>query len=155
MNFRERAVIFLATGLNLGYIPIAPGSFGTLLGVAGYYALAKLGLLPAGLAAAAFIFPAVWIAGRAESLLGQKDDRRIVVDEVAGVMVALAGLPPDALNLAAGFILFRALDVIKPFPARLIEARMPGGWGVVLDDAIAGVYSNLCLRVMRAFLAAS
>lgn len=152
MNFRERVVIFLASGLALGNLPFAPGSFGALLGAAIGYVLAGSGFFPEMLMALGFILPAVWVAGRAESLLGQKDDRRIVIDEVAGMLVAIAGLPADAVNLTLGFILFRALDILKPFPARLVEAKLPGGWGIVLDDVVAGAYSNLCLRMIRIFL---
>jgi phosphatidylglycerophosphatase A len=152
MNFRERVVIFLASGLALGYIPFAPGTFGALLGVAIGYALAGSGSSLAILAAFGFILPAVWISRRAESLLGRKDDRRIVIDEVAGMLITIAGLPADPLNLVLGFVLFRALDILKPFPARLVEAKLSGGWGVVLDDVVAGAYGNLCLRIIRIFV---
>jgi phosphatidylglycerophosphatase A len=155
MIFRERLVIFLATGLALGNLPFAPGSFGSLLGLGVCYVWVGMGLLPMVLAVLFSILSAVWIAGRAERLLGRKDDRRIVIDEVAGMMVALVGLPADPANFAAGFILFRALDVLKPFPARLAEARMTGGWGIVMDDVIAGIYCNVCLRIIRLFVSLS
>ena len=58
----------------------------------------------------------------------------------------------DAVNLVLGFLLFRLLDVVKPFPARLVEVKLPGGWGIVLDDVVAGVYSNLCLRIIRVYI---
>jgi phosphatidylglycerophosphatase A len=67
------------------------------------------------------------------------------------MMVTFAGLPLTPLNLAVGFAAFRALDVIKPFPARRIDRNMTGGWGVVLDDVVAGIYSNICLRVISLF----
>lgn len=152
MNFRERVVIFLSSGLGLGNLPFAPGSFGALLGVAIGYALAGGGFLSASLAVLAVVLASVWVAGRAERLLGRKDDRRIVIDEVAGMLVAVAGLPADAVNLVLGFLLFRLLDVVKPFPARLVEVKLPGGWGIVLDDVVAGVYSNLCLRIIRVYI---
>ncbi len=108
--------------------------------------------MSASLAALAVVLASVWVAGRAERLLGRKDDRRIVIDEVAGMLVAVAGLPADAVNLVLGFLLFRLLDVVKPFPARLVEVKLPGGWGIVLDDVVAGVYSNLCLRIIRVYI---
>jgi phosphatidylglycerophosphatase A len=100
---------------------------------------------------AALIFLAVWVAGEAERLLGQKDAGSIVIDEIVGMVVALAVLPLTPFNLAAGFIAFRVFDISKPFPARLIDARVPGGWGIVLDDVVAGVYSNILLRALSAF----
>lgn len=103
-------------------------------------------------AAAVFVLPAVWIAGRAEAALGRKDAPTIVIDEVAGMLVTLAGVPFSPGAVVAGFVLFRAFDVLKPWPARLIERRLPGGWGVVLDDVAAGVYGNLTLQLGRVLL---
>lgn len=150
MIFRDRAAVFLATGFSVGNIPFAPGTLGTLLGIPISFALAELGAGGSITGVVAFVFLAVWIASRAEQLIGEKDSPSIVIDEVAGMMVTLAGLPLTPLNLAAGFAAFRAMDVIKPFPARHIERKLPGGWGVVLDDVAAGIYGNLMLRAMGA-----
>lgn len=151
MNFWDRAAVFLATGFTVGNIPFAPGTLGTLLGIPICFGLAGLG--PAGsiAGAAAFVLLAIPIAGRAERVIGKKDAPGIVIDEAAGMAVAVAGLPLTPLNLAAGFAVFRALDVVKPFPARRIDRDMAGGCGVVLDDVVAGLYSNVCLRVISLF----
>lgn len=151
MNLRDRAAVFLATGFSVGNIPLAPGTLGTLLGIPICFGLAELGLVGSLASIAAFVFLAVWISGRAARVIGKKDAPAIVIDEVTGMMVTLAGLPLTPLNLAAGFAVFRALDVIKPFPARRIDSKMPGGWGVVLDDVVAGLYSNIFLRVISLF----
>jgi len=151
MNFRDRALVFLATGLSIGKIPIAPGTFGTLLGFPICFGLAELGAVGSIAGVAAFVLLAVWLADRAEHLIGKKDASAIVIDEVAGMMVTLAGLPLTPLNLAAGFVAFRVMDVIKPFPARQIDRKMSGGWGVVMDDVVAGIYSNIFLRVISLF----
>lgn len=148
MNFRDRAAVFLATGFSVGNIPFAPGTLGSLLGIPVCFGLAGLGLGGSLAGIAAFVFLAVWISGRAEQLIGKRDAPAIVIDEVAGMMVTLAGLPLTPFNLAVGFAAFRALDVLKPFPARHIDSKMRGGWGVVLDDVVAGIYSNLLLRLM-------
>lgn len=148
MNFRDRAAVFLATGFSVGNIPFAPGTLGSLLGIPVCFGLAGLGLGGSMVGIAAFVLLAVWISGRAEQLIGKRDAPAIVIDEVAGMMVTLAGLPLTPLNLAVGFTAFRALDVLKPFPARHIDSKMSGGWGVVLDDVVAGIYSNLLLRLM-------
>jgi phosphatidylglycerophosphatase A len=151
MNFRDCASVFLATGLSIGKIPLAPGTFGTLLGIPICFGLAELGAAGAVAGAVAFVLLAVWLAGRAEKVIGKKDAPDIVIDEVAGMIVTLAGLPLTPLNLAVGFVAFRAMDVIKPFPASRIDRSMTGGWGVVLDDVVAGVYSNILLRVISLF----
>jgi phosphatidylglycerophosphatase A len=112
------------------------------------FGLAELGLGGSIAGIGAFVFLAVWVSGRAEQVIGKRDAPAIVIDEVAGMMITLVGLPLTPLNLAVGFATFRVLDVIKPFPARSIDSKMTGGWGVVLDDVVAGVYSNLLLRLM-------
>ena len=150
MNFRDRAAVFLATGFSVGNIPFAPGTLGTLLGIPLCFGLAELGLGGSIAVIAAFVFLAVWISDRAEQVIGKKDAPAIVIDEVAGMMITMAGLPLTPLNLAVGFAAFRALDVIKPFPARHIVDKMTGGWGVVLYDAVAGIYSNMQLSHMTA-----
>jgi phosphatidylglycerophosphatase A len=151
MNFRDRAVVSLATGFSVGRVPRAPGTFGTLLGIPICYALSGIGVGATALIVGALILFAVWVAGRAERLLGQKDAACIVIDEIAGMVVALAGMSATPFNLAAGFIAFRAFDIIKPFPARQIDRQMAGGWGTVLDDVVAGAYANISLRVLSFF----
>jgi phosphatidylglycerophosphatase A len=148
MNFQDRMLLFLATGFCIGKIPIAPGTFGALLGVPLAFGLEALGCAFAIGGAVAFALLAVWIAGRAETILMKKDAGAVVIDEVAGMVITLTGLPLTVANTAVGFALFRALDIIKPFPARTIDRNMGGGLGIVLDDAVAGLYSNLLLRLM-------
>lgn len=114
------------------------------------WGLVTLPLLPEG----AWFWPLVvlgivgasWTAGRAEVVLGQHDDTRIVVDETVGFWVAAAGVPRTAGALAAAFVLFRLFDATKPPPCRRLEA-LPGGFGVVMDDVGAGVYANLLTRL--------
>jgi len=100
------------------------------------------------LAVAFFVFAAgVPAASRAEVLYGRKDCGRIVIDEFAGYWVAMAFLPATAGYMIAAFFAFRFFDILKPFPARKLERRCSGGWGVMLDDVAAGVYANLAVRV--------
>jgi phosphatidylglycerophosphatase A len=103
------------------------------------------------LSTAAFFCLACWVSERAEVLLGRKDSPRIVIDEVAGYLITMAFLPCNLATIAGGFLFFRVLDIIKPPPANWINRKMRGGWGVVLDDAVAGVYSNLLLRLVAVF----
>jgi phosphatidylglycerophosphatase A len=81
-------------------------------------------------------------------VLGEHDSGRIVIDEIAGMLVALAGLPRQARAVGLAFVLFRILDVVKPWPAGWIDRRLPGGAGVVLDDIVSGVYANLAARIV-------
>lgn len=138
----------MSTGGFIGKIPFAPGTFGTLLGIPICFALA--GIDPAASLAVTLIFSAaaIWIAGEAEKILQTKDARPIVIDEVAGLMVTLWALPFTVQTAVAGFFVFRLLDIVKPFPIRLLEKRLPGGAGVVLDDVAAGVYGNLLMRLL-------
>lgn len=145
---------FIATGAMSGYAPIAPGSAGSLVcAVIAWFILPEVtfrsGALPVGvmlLSLVAFWALAVWSAGAADRVYG-KDASRIVIDEFAGFLISVALLPKTAFVYVAAFLLFRVLDVLKPFPARRLEA-VPGGLGVVMDDVVAGLYANVLIRIM-------
>jgi phosphatidylglycerophosphatase A len=94
----------------------------------------------------------VYTADRVERATGEKDSRRIVIDEIAGMLVVGFLLPSGAGYWLSGFVLFRALDVLKPFPARWIERNVVGGWGIMLDDIVAGLYANLILQCAKALV---
>jgi phosphatidylglycerophosphatase A len=142
----DRFAMMLATGFGSGYGPIAPGTWGSIPGVALAFGLDRLGGPWAGLAGVlVFAVAGVWAADRAERLLGQKDPGPVVVDEIAGQMLTLLFLPTTARVLLAGFFLFRVLDVLKPWPARRLE-DLPGGSGIMADDLMVGLYANLILH---------
>jgi phosphatidylglycerophosphatase A len=148
MKFRERAVLFVATGFFIGSVPFAPGTFGSLIGLPVCFLLSRLNFLQSVICILIFILFAIGIASAAEKILKQKDPSQIVIDEVAGLMVTFAGLPLNLKTALAGFIIFRVLDILKPFPIRTLEKRVGGGSGIVLDDVLAGVYGNLILRLV-------
>jgi phosphatidylglycerophosphatase A len=148
MNFREKAVLFLATGFYVGNIPPAPGTLGSLIGLALCFLLAGIQLPPAIILAVLFIGFAVWIAHAAEKTLKKKDPGCIVIDEVAGMVVTLIGLPFNLTTAVIGFIIFRILDILKPFPIRTLDKRLGGGIGIVADDVVAGIFANIILRVL-------
>jgi phosphatidylglycerophosphatase A len=152
MNLREEAVMFLATGLYVGRIPFAPGTFGSLLGLPICLLLAEFKLKQAIACTVLFIFFAVWISNAAERLLKRTDPACIVIDEVAGMAVTLIGLPFNLTTAVCGFIFFRILDILKPFPIRILDKRVSGGVGVVADDVAAGIFANLLLRIIFYFL---
>ena len=148
MNFREKAVLFLATGFYVGNIPPAPGTLGSLIGLALCFLLAGIKLPPAIILAVLFIGFAVWIAHAAEKTLKKKDPGCIVIDEVAGMVVTLIGLPFNLTTAVIGFIIFRILDILKPFPIRTLDKRLAGGIGIVADDVVAGIFANIILRLL-------
>lgn len=95
----------------------------------------------------------IWAATAAEPLLGGKDPGPVVIDEVLGMLITVAFVPVSLIGLAVGFLLFRILDIVKPYPAGRMES-LSGGWGVMLDDAMAGLYGNLALRAIAYLLPA-
>ncbi|MFH1073615.1 MAG: phosphatidylglycerophosphatase A [Candidatus Firestonebacteria bacterium] len=140
---KKLLVKIFASGFGAGYFPFASGTAGTLVGVVIYYFLDVKFVLPA--AVLIFIF-GVYISTKAEKLYKKKDSGRIVIDEIAGYLFSMAFLPKNLYFAVAGFILFRIFDVWKPSPAR--ESQEPkGGWGVMTDDLIAGIYTNVTLWI--------
>ena len=150
---RALAVI-IGTGCGTGFSPFASGTVGSLLGVAMYIPLAAAGLPAVGIAAALLFPVGVWAAGVLGERYGAHDHGRIVVDEIVGQLIALAGFPARPGWLLAGFLLFRLFDIWKPFPAGHIDRRWRSPFGVMADDVVAGAYANLTLQVLRAFLRA-
>ena len=143
----DRLALAIATVGGIGYVPFAPGTFGSLPGLAAAWA-AQAWLGPWSAVPLAAVLAAVGIAvsGRAARALGRPDPGPVVIDETAGQVLALAGAPASAAAYAAGFVLFRAFDIIKPPPARRLE-RLSGGLGIVADDLAAGVYAAIVLHV--------
>jgi phosphatidylglycerophosphatase A len=94
---------------------------------------------------------AVWSSGLSQKLLGRDDPREVVIDEVAGFLLAILLVPASWLLWSSGFILFRFFDILKPFPIGMLEKKIKGGAGIVLDDLMAGVYANLSARVLLLF----
>ncbi len=96
----------------------------------------------------ASILLAVLLAGQAEEIWGRKDPSQVVIDEIVGFMTTMFGLTFSWKIGLVGFFLFRAMDIFKPYPIRIIDQNMPGGWGVVLDDVLAGIYCQVILQVL-------
>jgi len=135
---RDRLVKLLATGFGAGYLPKLPGTAGSLLGVGVWLLIQLTGNSWAWVVFVAAIFPAIWVAGAAERLIGQHDPHCVVIDEIVGMPVALAGITTEKWWLVlTGFAAFRLFDIWKPFPIRQSQ-KLPGGWGIVVDDLLAG-----------------
>jgi phosphatidylglycerophosphatase A len=146
---RNKLVLFFASGLGLGYAPIAPGTFGTLLGVALYFFLGRINVFIFLALLLALLFASFWLADQAEQILFSKDPQMVVIDEVVGYLVTMISFPAGWQYLLAGFFLFRFFDVTKIWPASYFDRSGKRGFAVVMDDVCAGVYANLVLQVLR------
>jgi phosphatidylglycerophosphatase A len=144
-----RLAIFICTFGYIGYFPVAPGTIGSAAGLVVYAIFRWFGFGPAVDAAAilGLFAVGVWSGTHAERYFGGTDPGPGVVDEVVGMLITLFLLPVSWPVAIAGFFVFRVLDVIKPFPAGSLES-LHGGLGMMADDAMSAVYSNLALRLL-------
>jgi phosphatidylglycerophosphatase A len=148
---RARLGLFIATCGYLGYVPLAPGTFGSAAGLLVFMAVRSTGSIVVELAAIVVLFAVgVWSGTVAEHHFGGIDPAPVVLDEVVGMLITLALLPVSATGAIVGFLVFRLLDVLKPWPSAQFE-KLPGGLGVMADDAMAAVYGNLVMRGVIAF----
>lgn len=148
--FARFLAVFVASAGGAGYLPVAPGTWGSALAVAIFVLFSPVGLWQFGVTLVALFFLGTWASDAAERVLGRKDDRRIVIDEVGGQLVTLApllalGSSRSLSALVTGFVLFRCFDIWKPGPVRWAERRFAGGLGVMMDDLVAGVLSAVLL----------
>lgn len=142
----RRLAIFISTFGYLGYAPVAPGTFGSAAGLVVFY-LVRAADSPAVelLAIVALFALGVWAGTVAERHFGGIDPGPVVLDEVVGMLITLCLLPVNAGGALVGFLVFRVLDVVKPFPSARFE-KLPGGLGVMADDGMAAIYGNLAMR---------
>lgn len=142
----QRLGLFIATCGYLGYVPIAPGTFGSAAGLALFVAVRSTGSVAAELGVIAALFAiGCWAGSVAERHFGGVDPGPVVLDEVFGMLITLALLPVNVTGAVAGFLVFRVLDVVKPWPSARFE-HLPGGLGVMADDGMAAIYGNLVMR---------
>jgi len=151
----KKFILFWATGFGVGYSPVAPGTLGTLVAIPVYYFLSEISSPIYEITVIAFFFLSVWISENAEIFFRKKDDQRIVIDEIIGFLITMFWIPKTTRFILIGFFLFRFFDILKPFPIRLIDKRLKGGFGVVLDDVIAGVYANIILYIISFYFTLS
>lgn len=152
MKFTDKQILFIAKGCNVGNVPVMPGTFGTLVGIPICFLLSFLNT-PSGvpffaLFAIALTLFAVWIAEEAVNILKVKDPGCIVIDEIAGFTVTMIGVGFSLTSVVLAFLIFRFFDILKPFPVKFLEEKIPGGAGVVLDDIAAGIMANIVLRIV-------
>ena len=153
-SLTDTILLNTATLWIAGRGPKAPGTWGSLVAML----LAPFAFLPLSMGYRGIVLVAVFVLGslaasRAETILGKKDPGCVVIDELLGLWIAYLFFPQlSPLLLFTGFVLFRIFDIAKPWPIRASETWLPGGWSVMLDDAIAGVYAGICLGIVKFFV---
>jgi phosphatidylglycerophosphatase A len=138
----------LATGFYSGYLPLAPGTYGTIVALPFYWILTRYDHNTYLTVTVILILLACYVSHEAGKLFKEVDCQYIVIDEIAGFLVTMFFIPPTISAVIGGFILFRIFDSLKPWPIYQIEQKVPGGTGVVADDIAAGIYANLVLRII-------
>ncbi|WP_338592275.1 phosphatidylglycerophosphatase A [Shewanella khirikhana] len=144
---------FLALGFGSGLVKKAPGTFGTLAAIPLYLLLSPLPLVWYLLATVIAVVAGVYICDRASKDMGVHDHGAIVWDEVAGLLITMIAAPAGIVWLLVGFVLFRIFDILKPWPIRVLDARVHGGLGIMADDVLAGLFALACLHGLAYFFA--
>ncbi len=145
-SWKSTAAVTLATGFGSGYSPFAPGTAGSAVGLLLFWTLHALPVAVQLAACVVVLFLGVAAATHTAERVGIEDPGIVVVDEIVGMWLSLVLLPFTPFTAILGFLFFRVMDVVKPYPARQFES-LPRGWGIMMDDVMAGVYANLLLRV--------
>ncbi len=143
-DFSDKIIVFIATGAYVGYFPFAPGTLGSLWGIVFYYQFLELQPLFYVFITVVLFFAGVRISDRAEKIFGKKDDGKIVIDEISGMMFSLIFIPKKLELIIAAFVLFRIFDILKPI--KKLE-KIEGGMGIMADDLLAGVLTNVLLQI--------
>lgn len=144
----KNPIHFLSLGAGLGLIPKAPGTFGTLLGIPLVYLFAPLGLNVYLGVVGFFALVGVFLCHETGRVLKQDDAPQIVWDEVVGFMIAMIAIPVTTVNLLIAFVLFRLFDIRKPGPIRWADQKFTGGFGVMLDDVLAGLFTLIIMQAL-------
>lgn len=147
-----KLILFIATGGGVGYLPKAPGTWGSLLALPLNLLLLRLPSQGYWLALTLILLLAVYSAGAAEKILDRKDPGAIVIDEIIGMLIALIAVPAQPVIWLSAFLLFRFFDIAKPWPVSWADKHLNGGLGIVLDDMLAGAYAWLVLHGALALL---
>ncbi|NOQ45430.1 MAG: phosphatidylglycerophosphatase A [Desulfobulbaceae bacterium] len=139
--------MFIATGAYSGYLPKAPGTWGSIFGVLLWLIVRRLTLTPyLGVIIALFVIGTI-CAGAAEKLVDRGDPGLVVIDEIVGQLIALTAVPAHPVAIITGFALFRVFDILKPFPVGWLDQHIHGGLGIMLDDVAAGLYALLVMQI--------
>ena len=144
----DKLIVALATGFYSGKIPFAPGTWGSVFALIPWYFCRGLSLASYLIVLAALFVVGFLTAGSAEKILDRPDPGCIVIDEILGIFVTLTLAPNHPVAWLLGFVLFRILDVLKPFPVSWLDTHLHGGIGIMMDDVMAGIYALVCLQLI-------
>ncbi|MGM0445163.1 MAG: phosphatidylglycerophosphatase A family protein [Bacillota bacterium] len=142
-KFRKKVIETIASCFYVGYIPGAPGTYGSLFAL---FFISQFSILTQNYSVIFFIIIGLIFSTLMEKQTGKEDDQRIVIDEFVGMLITFYYVTPNLLYLAIGFILFRLYDIYKPYPIMKIQ-KLPSGLGIMLDDIMAGVYARIVLHI--------
>jgi len=145
-------VHFLAFGFGSGLAPVAPGTFGTLMAIPLYLLMMQMSLVPYLIIVAIVCITGIWICDKSSKLLGVHDHGGIVWDEFAGFFITMIAAPAGWVWIVIGFVFFRIFDIWKPWPISLLDKKVDGGLGIMIDDIVAGIYALICIQLLHAFL---
>ncbi|MGB6291245.1 MAG: phosphatidylglycerophosphatase A [Desulfobulbales bacterium] len=140
--------MLIATGFYSGYLPKAPGTWGSLVGVLLVFLLHALSLQIYLSVVAGLFIVGSFVAGEAEKILDNRDPGVVVIDEIVGMLITMIAVPVTPLTMVLGFILFRVFDIAKPFPVNFFDQHFHGGLGIMLDDVVAGIYSLIIMQLI-------
>jgi len=143
----DRVFMFIATGAGSGYLPKAPGTWGSLVGVLLWFLIHPLPPAPYCILVAGLFVLGTVAAGAAEKIVNHGDPGLVVIDEIVGQLITLTAVPFHPISIILGFVFFRFFDILKPFPVGWLDAHIHGGLGIMLDDVAAGLYGLLVLQL--------
>jgi phosphatidylglycerophosphatase A len=144
----EKPSHFIAFGFGTGALPIAPGTFGTLIAIPFYLAFRSLPLAVYITLVVLITIGSMWLCERVSREINTHDHQGMCLDEIVGYLVTMTGAPHGIIWIILGFILFRIFDIWKPWPIDFVDRRVSGGFGMILDDVLAGIYSILILKLL-------
>ena len=144
----DRFYMFIATGGYSGYLPKAPGTWGSLVGLLLYLPLHFLPMHQYAIVLAALLVLGIVAAGAAEKIVDRPDPGLVVIDEIVGILITLAGVPLHPLFLLLGFVFFRIFDILKPCPVGWLDDHIHGGLGIMLDDVAAGICGMAVMQLV-------
>ncbi len=150
-GFFDKAALVSSTWFFLGFIPGAPGTYGTIGAIIPAFLLGHIAVLPRLAILVFMILLSILVSHKAMLIFHKTDPSQVVIDEVVGFLVATFAIPMAWTNLCLGFIFFRAFDILKPFPIKLLEKRLKGGLGIVADDLAAGIFALICVKLINHF----
>ncbi len=152
LKFQRGWQSWVAFGFGSGLLPVAPGTAGTLIGIPVVILFQFLPTAIMLLGTLLVVLLSVWLAGVVTRQIGIEDHPSIVIDEIAGYVVAMTMIPLTWWTVTSGFVIFRLLDIYKPPPASWVDRNCTGGFGITADDVVAGIYTNLIMHGLLYFL---